>query len=176
MLLANRCPREGSTTAHAVRTLAALDPPVQVTLAVAEIATADAEVLEASGVEVVVVPTPAEGARWLASRSGDPSILVVDGPAAALAFLGSLDAHPGAALVYDLGGPATGDHTVDRRADCQVVALASVVLVPSEGFVPFVRELSAGGDAVVVGSAEGPHALAQAFALVGLAVPDAALA
>ncbi len=100
---------------------------------------------------------------------------MVDGPAAALGFLGALDAHPGAALVYDLRGPATGEHAVDRRVESQVVALASVVLVPSAALVPFVRELSGGGDAVVADGANDAPALAQAFALVGLAVPDVAL-
>jgi hypothetical protein len=171
-LLADRWPRSDSTTERAVAVLTALPPPVRVTLAAAEIAPADAVDLEARGVEVV----PAPDARWLASRSGHPSALMIDGPAAALPFLGSLDAHPGAAIVYDLRGPGTGDHSVDRRVESQVVALASVVLVPSPAHVPFARGLSWGGDAVVVAPAEEPTALAQAFALVGLAVPDAALA
>ncbi|MGE5227207.1 MAG: hypothetical protein ACM3OO_10075 [Planctomycetaceae bacterium] len=172
-VLADRWPAGGSTTERAVALLTALEPSVRVTVAAREVA--EAEALRARDVEVVVCPTPPEGARWLAARAGHPNVLVIDGPAAALAFLGSLDAHPGAALLYDLRGPATGDHLLDRRVEIQVAALASVVLVPSPAFVPFVRELGRGGDAVV---AEGDdrRALAQAFALTGLAVPDAALA
>jgi hypothetical protein len=171
-LLADRWPRSDSTTERAVAMLIALDPSIRVTLAAAEIVPADAADLEAWGVEVL----PAADARWLASRSGHPSVLMVDGPAAALPFLGSLDAHPGAVIVYDLRGPGTGEHAVDRRVESQVVALSSVVLVPSPAHVPFARDLSGGGDAVVADPAEEPAALAQAFALTGLAVPDAALA
>ena len=175
-LLADRWPCEGSTTERAVAILTGLAPPVRVTLAVALIAQADLDALAARGVEVVLCPTPSEGARWLAARAGHPSVLVVDGPAAALAFLGSLDAHPGAALVYDLRGPATGDHLLDRRVEGQVLALSSVVIVPSPAYVPSVRELSGGGDAVVADGGDERLALARAFALTGLAVPDAALA
>jgi hypothetical protein len=155
--------------------LTALEPPVRVTLATRDTDPVVHVGLTARGVEVIAVANAAEGARWLASRAGHTSVVVVDGLAAALGFLGALDAHPGAALVYDLRGPATGEHAVDRLVEGQVVALASVVLVPSAALVPFVRELSGGGDAVVADGANDTLALAQAFALVGLAVPDVAL-
>lgn len=174
-VLAERLPVSEVTAFRMVSALANRTSDLRVTVGVAEASEDDVRALEAKGVEVLVDP---DGA-WIAERPMHATAVVVLGPAAAVRFGATVrDREPQAAIVYDPSGPAPDDHVAARAAEAPVVAAAHVVLAPVRGFAEFARTLAPG--AHVVPSAPGTpdldRRLAQALAMCGIAVPDAALA
>jgi hypothetical protein len=175
LVLAERLPL-GSTAGF--RMVSALSSRVEgVRLTVGAVAAEQSEVdrLTADGVEVVVDPSP----RWIDERSARVTVVLVEGAAAAQRYGGSLLAsQPQAAIVYDPTGEAPDDHLAGRASEVAVLSRAHVVLAPSVGYGRFAAEIAP--QAHIVGAEPGTprldRALAQALALTGVAVPDAAFA
>lgn len=174
-VLAERLPASEVTAFRMVSALANRTSDLRVTVGVAEASEDDVRALEAKDVEVLVDPA----GSWIAERPMHATAVVVLGPAAAVRF-GAIvrDREPQAAIVYDPSGPVPDDHVAARAAEAPIVAAAHVVLAPVRGYAEFVGTLAP--DSHVVHSAPGTpdldRRLAQALALCGVAVPDAALA
>src|SRR5207249_2874110 len=174
LVLCDRWPIAEAMGPRIVSVLATRAGEIGVTLVAPAIEQAEADRLRASGVEVA---TDA-GTEWLASGAADAMVVVIEGPAAAERFARAVtQTQPQAAIVYDLSGPGGDDNLTDRRAEVAILAVASVVLAPTEAHARFVREVAPSAEVVVAppGTPKLDRALAHALALTGIAIPDAAL-
>jgi hypothetical protein len=174
LVLAESLPLSDVTGFRMVSALANRASEIRVTVGVARGDDADVRALESKGVEVIVDGDPA----WLDDRPMHATVAIVLGSAAAVRYgAATLDGQPQAALVYDPSGPSPDDRLAGRAAEAPLIAAADVVLAPVRGYDAFVRTLAP--RAHVVPSAPGTpdldRSLAQALAMCGVALPDAAL-
>jgi hypothetical protein len=174
LVLAEALPLSEVTGFRMVSALANRAADIRVTVGVAHAGDDDVRGLEAKGVEVIV-----DGeAGWIEDRPMHATVAVVLGSAAAVRYgVATLDRQPQAALVYDPSGASPEDHLAGRAAEAPLIAAADVVLAPVRGYGAFARTLSP--EVHVVPSAPGTpdldRSLAQALAMCGVALPDAAL-
>lgn len=173
LVLAERLPVRALASVRMVSALAARTSQLQVTVGVTDAEDAEAAALMAAGVEVVADPDPG----WIGRRAAHPTVVVLAGAEVAGRLGEMVRRHqPQAAIVYDPTGEAPEDHLVGRTAEAAAIAAAHVVLSPSAAHARFVHEIAPGAQVVVAtpGAPELDRALAQALALCGVAVPDAA--
>ena len=174
LAVAEALPLSEVTGFRMVSALANRAADLRVTVVVAHARDDEVRALEAKGVEVIV-----DGeSGWIEDRSMHATVTIVLGSAAAVRYGAAiLNRQPQAALVYDPSGPSPDDHLAGRAAEAPLIAAADVVLAPVRGYDAFARTLSS--RAHVVPSAPGTpdldRSLAQALAMCGVALPDAAL-
>jgi ABC-type amino acid transport substrate-binding protein len=173
LVLAERLPLGNTAGFRMVSALAASTSQIRITVAVRTADPVEVEPLGAAGVEVVV----GAGASWLSERTAHPTVSVVLGSATAARFDAALrETQPQTAIVYDPTGDAHEDHVTARRAEALLVRRADVVIAPSHAYARFVAELAPSAHAVIAppGTPDLHAALAEALALTGVALPDAA--
>jgi riboflavin biosynthesis pyrimidine reductase len=174
LILAERLTFGQALAPRLMSTLAAKAQEIRVTVAVSEAEPDEAAPLAAKGIEVVAAADPA----WLATRRAQATVVVVEGPEAAVRWSPAIaETQPQAAVVYDPSGGAPDDHVLSRRAETAMLARADVVLAPSVAFERFVLELVPSANVVLArpGTRDLDRALAEALALTGIALPDSAL-
>jgi hypothetical protein len=173
LVLAERLPLHDTAGFRMVSALAASTSQIRVTVAVRTADAKEVDRLAAAGVEVAA----GAEASWLSERTAHPTVSVVLGPATAARFDAALrETQPQTTIVYDPTGDAPENHVAARRAEALILRRADVVIAPSDAYARFVAELAPAAHAVVAprGTPDLHAALAEALALTGVALSDAA--